>query len=165
MDFNWLDVVVVGILLVSTLISLMRGFIRELLSLGTWFAAGALSVVFAPRLAPLLTGIEVPSLRVAVSFILVFIPVLVVGWFVAFFARSVVNKAGISGADRVLGMVFGLGRGVVIVAVLVLIGDLTAFSRETIWLDSFMVSAFEGISRWMQSFFPDDLLTRAKALL
>lgn len=165
MDFNWLDVVVVGILVVSTLVSLLRGFIRELISLATWFAAGALGVTIAPKLAPFLTGIEVPSLRAAVAFILVFISVLMVGWFVAFFARSVVTKTGISGADRVLGMVFGLGRGVVIVAVLVLIGDLTTFSRDAVWLDSFMVSAFEGISRWMQSFFPNDLLNRAKALL
>lgn len=165
MDFNWLDLAVVGVLVVSTLISLMRGFVRELISLGTWIAAGMLAVAFTPQLASYLTGIDIPSVRTAVAFILIFIAVLMAGWLIAFLARGLVTKTGLSGADRVLGMVFGLGRGVVIVAILVLLGDLTAISQDPKWDDSFMIAAFAGISQWMQGYFPHELLNRAKALL
>src|SRR5690625_5741006 len=76
---NWADWVILGILLVSSLISIKRGFVKEALSLATWLVAFIVAMLFSDRLALLLINlIETPSIREMVAFAVLFASTLVV---------------------------------------------------------------------------------------
>lgn len=157
------DYVLIGIIAVSTLISLLRGFLREILSLVTWILAGAVALAFTPQLAGMLESmIEIPALRAVVAFVVLFVIVLILGAVVSFLIGQVVKKNGLSGADRVLGLLFGLARGLVIVIVLVFLIGLTPMSQDDWWRESAMVDALSRTTAWLEQFLPEELLQRAR---
>lgn len=140
---NWLDYVFIGIIGVSALISLMRGFVREVLSIVVWVAAFWVTLRFASSLAPYLDGyIDSPTLRLVIAFAGLFIGILVLGGLVNHLASKLVTSTGLGGTDRLLGMVFGGLRGVLIVGLLVLMAGLTSIPREHWWQDSVLASQF-----------------------
>ena len=115
-----IDWTILGILAVSTLISLMRGFVKEALSLLTWVAAILVVRLFATQFALLLAPyIQTDSLRLVAAWAILFIVTLMVGALVNRLVSELVKVTGLSGFDRVLGMVFGFVRGGIIVLILV----------------------------------------------
>ncbi|NOY66568.1 MAG: CvpA family protein [Gammaproteobacteria bacterium] len=155
---NWVDVAILIIISLSAVISLFRGFVREALSLATWILAFWVSIGFADKLDPLLKGlIDSPTVRLTVAFATLFIITLIVGALVNYLIGQLVQKTGLSGTDRALGILFGIGRGVVLVAVLVLLGGLPQLSRETWWQESMLITHFQNMAVWMRDFLPADV--------
>ena len=119
------DIVILVIIGISALLSLVRGFIKEALSLVTWIAAFWVSLAFTDRAADLLANwVSLPSARAALAFAGLFVAVLLLGGLVNYLIGQLVRKTGLGGTDRMLGMVFGVLRGVMVVAVLVLLAAL-----------------------------------------
>ena len=115
--FDWF---VVGILGCSSLLSLRRGFVKEALSLTTWIAAVLIARFFVEELAFLLKPyIENEFFRLGVSFLTLFVATLLVGGMLNYLVSEFVRITGLSGLDRLLGTVFGLARGCIIVLVVV----------------------------------------------
>ena len=115
---NWADWAIVIVLTLSSVISLTRGFIKEALSLVIWIVALVVANVFSNRLEFFLTNvISTPSLRSMAAFALIFIGVLLVGALLNFLIGLIVKATGLSGTDRLFGMLFGFARGVLIVLV------------------------------------------------
>ena len=115
---NWADWAIVIVLTLSSVISLTRGFIKEALSLVIWIVALVVANVFSNRLEVFLTNvISTPSLRSMAAFALIFIGVLLVGALINFLIGLIVKATGLSGTDRLFGMLFGFARGVLIVLV------------------------------------------------
>ncbi|NNE63122.1 MAG: CvpA family protein, partial [Gammaproteobacteria bacterium] len=113
---SWLDLVIIGIILISALISLVRGFVKESISLVSWILAGFIAFRYFSALAELLVSyIESPTVRTGIAFSVLFVCTLIVGAIVNFMASQMVSKTGLSGTDKTLGMVFGAARGVLIV--------------------------------------------------
>ena len=113
---NWADWAIVVVLSLSSVISLARGFIKEALSLVIWIVALVVANVFSSRLEVFLTDlIATPSLRSIAAFALVFIGVLLIGALLNFLIGLIVKATGLSGTDRLFGMLFGFARGVLIV--------------------------------------------------
>ncbi len=157
----WVDLVIVGIVLISTLISLFRGFVKESISLATWLLAGVIAVRYMDVMASLLeTSIESVTIRMAVAFAVLFIVTLIIGAIVNFIVSQMVNKTGLGGTDKVLGMVFGLARGVLIIVMLVLLAGLTPMPEETWWKESLLIEQFSSISVWIREFLPQDLASK-----
>lgn len=155
---NWVDFVILAVILVSTLISLVRGFVREAMSLVVWVAAFWVSITYADRLEPLFVEhISTPSLRLALAFFLLFLATLIVGGLVNYLIGKLVDKTGLSGTDRVLGMVFGAARGVAVVALLVLLGGLTALPQDPWWKESSLMPHFQMLAVWVRDFLPPDI--------
>ncbi|MCH8551363.1 MAG: CvpA family protein [Natronospirillum sp.] len=141
---DWIIVVVV---VLSALISLKRGFVKELLSLATWVAALVIAVIFSERLAGLMVGlIATESWRLAAAFALLFILTLIVGAMVNHLIGELVRMTGLSGLDRTLGIVFGLLRGVIIVIALLAIARL--FALDGTWQGSVLVPWLEPLVNW-----------------
>ncbi|HNL92935.1 MAG TPA: CvpA family protein, partial [Pseudomonadales bacterium] len=91
---DWAIVVVVGL---SILISLSRGFVREALSLLVWVAAFVVAFLFSAKLSPLLANaIDVPSLRYAAAFALLFVVTLIVGSLISYIVAQLVKMTGLS---------------------------------------------------------------------
>src|SRR5699024_7809596 len=127
---------------------LWRGFIREALSLVTWAAAFIVARLFSPHLdAYLIKTIEMPSLRMAVAFGLLFVIVLIVGAIVGKLIQLLVKATGLSGTDRVLGMVFGALRGALIVTVLVALFR-PMVEEDTWWQESRLAPHFVSLEGW-----------------
>ena len=139
----WVDFVIVGIIALSAVISLVRGFVREAVSLAGWIVAVWLSITYVDVVALYLQPyIAVPSLRMAAAFATVFIGVLVASGFVVFIIGFVIDKTDMSGTDRVLGVVFGLARGVAIVGVVVALAGLTPVPQDPWWRQSVSLPYF-----------------------
>lgn len=154
----WVDIVIPGIIVVSALLSLMRGFVREALSLVGWVAAFWIALTFADDLANLfLTGITVPSLRIIVAFTILFVITLVIMALINNLASQLIKKSGLKGTDRMIGMLFGLARGALVVSVLVLLAGFTTMTQDPWWNDSVMIGVFHEFAVWLQQIVAPDI--------
>ncbi len=157
-DMIWVDYAILGIIGLSALISLVRGFVRETVSLLIWVAAFVVAWTYFREMAAHLSGwIETPSLQLGVAFILLLLVVLILGGLVGFLIGQLVDKTGLSGTDRLLGMVFGAARGAVLVAILVLLAGLTPFPRDAWWAQSLLIPHFQDLAVWLLSLLPPEV--------
>jgi len=160
-SMSWVDYGILGLIGLSALISLWRGFVKEAFSLASWVAALWVALAFFDRLAGLLARwISVPSVRLGVAFAALFLVTLLLGALLGHLAGQLVQKTGLTGTDRVLGMVFGIGRGVIIIAGLVLLAGFTAMPRDPWWSDSYLLGHFQQLALWLRGFLPPDIVQR-----
>ena len=154
----WVDYGILAIVLISAFVSLLRGFVKEALSLTGWILAFWISLTFSGNLASVLKdSITSPTLRLIAAFAILFLLSLLVTAVVNFFASRLVKVTGLTGTDRMLGMVFGILRGMVLVAVLVLLAGLTTFPKEPWWRHSVLLPQFQTTALWLRGFLPKDL--------
>ena len=126
------DYVVVGIVAISALIGLARGFIREVLSLAIWIIAVTFAIGFSGDIAAALPKrLEGESLRFVTAFAVIFVGALVAGGIVQWVVKRLVETTGLSGTDRLLGLMFGGLRGAVVCLVTVV--ALRPFASEQPW--------------------------------
>jgi len=152
------DVVVIFVIFLSALFSLIRGFVKEAISLATWIIAIWLAATFAPKLAAALpNSIESEAVRQAIGFGVLFVLTLMVGAIVNTLINQVVKKTGLSGADRIFGVAFGVLRGGLIIIVFVVIGGMTPLPDYDWWQSSTLLQWFESVAIVIQEYIPDDL--------
>jgi membrane protein required for colicin V production len=155
---SWVDLIIVGIVIISALISLVRGFVKESISLASWVLAGFIALRYFAPLAELLEPyVESPTIRTGTSFAILFVCSLIIGAIVNFMASQLVTKTGLSGTDKSLGVVFGAARGLLIVVILVLLAGLTPMPSESWWQASTMIDYFSSMANWIKDIMPDDL--------
>ena len=152
------DIVVIFVIFLSALFSLLRGFVKEAISLATWIIAIWLAATFAPQLADALpSNIESEAARQAIGFGVLFVLTLMVGALVNMLVSQVVKKTGLSGADRIFGVAFGILRGGLIIVVFVVIGGMTALPEMDWWQSSTLLQWFESTAIVIQEYIPEDL--------
>lgn len=141
---NWADWIIVLVLVVSSGISLKRGFIKEALSLLVWGAAFVVATWFSPELAPHLESYaETPSAQQMAAFATLFIVSLVLGSVINYLLSSLVKVAGLSNADRALGVLFGAARGALIVlAVVLYVPLILPIDQDNWWQESTLIPHF-----------------------
>ena len=141
---NWADWTILAIVAISTLIGLSRGFVRETLSLLTWVAAFVIAMMFRDQLAPLLSNlVDTPSLQAIAAFAILFLFTLLAGAGLNMTLSAFVEATGLSGTDRVLGMVFGLLRGgIIVIALLILAPALVPVEEDAWWRESSLIPHF-----------------------
>ena len=150
-----IDWVILAVVVVSALISLKRGFVKEALSLASWFAAFLVARFFSANLATLLVGqIETNSLRWIVAFVILFAGTLVVCALLNYLLSEVVRMTGLSGTDRVFGMVFGLARGLLILVAIVFLAQFTPVAQDQWWQDSLFIPHLETVADWARKTLP-----------
>lgn len=155
---NAVDILIIAIILISVIISLFRGFVRESLSLATWILAFWLALVFSGRFADVLPEIiHTPLVRISIAFGVLFIVTLILGAFFNNLATQLIKRTGLSGTDRALGVLFGLGRGVLLVVLLVLLAGLTELPRENWWHHSYLLEHFQRFAIWLRAYLPHRL--------
>ncbi len=146
----WVDWVILAIIGLSALISLMRGFVREALSLAGWIAAFLLAKAFYEPVAEMLAAhIETNSIRLGVAWVGIFVITLFAAGVVNYLFGKMIDKAGLSGTDRFLGMGFGALRGVLITALIVLaLKQFTPVAKDEWWGQSELIPHMEYVAEW-----------------
>ncbi len=153
----WIDLVIIAVIALSALISLIRGFVKESISLVTWIIAGLLALRYYSPMADLLEPfINSANLRNWVGGGILFVATLVVGAIVNFIVSQLVSKTGLSGTDKALGVVFGAARGVLIITMIVLLASLTPMPEASWWQDSAMIGFFQQLAEWVKDIIPAD---------
>lgn len=155
---NWADYLIIILIALSVLMGLWRGLLREVISLATWIAAFAIAFLFAEDGAAYLTPyLDAPSLRMAAAFAGLFLATLLLGSLIGIVATQLVDYSGLTGTDRILGMVFGLGRGALVISVLVLVAGLTPLPQDPWWRHSQLLPHFQGTALWLRNLLPPEL--------
>jgi len=155
---TWVDIAIVGIILISGLISLWRGLVRELLSLLAWITATWLALTYNQEIARFFVPyIETPSIRLAAAFVVIFLASLLGISVINFLIVKLVTSTGLSGTDRMLGIFFGIARGIAIVTILVLLAGLTPVPEDPWWRESRMLGHFQNAALWLRNFLPEDM--------
>lgn len=152
---NWADWVLVLIFVVSSLISVKRGFVKEAISLAIWALAFFVAVSFHERLAVVLADlIPSPSARYMVAYGLLFALTLIVGSMVNYLIGELVHMTGLSGTDRLFGMVFGMARALIVVMVLLIFAPmLVPVDQERWWNESLLIPQFSLMEQWCKDSF------------
>lgn len=146
---NWADWAIVAIITSSCLVSIIRGFIKEVMSLAIWIAAAIIAIVFHDNLAVVLEGaIATVSLRYLGAWLMLFVAVLLAGWIVNYLLGKLVEATGLSGTDRLLGTLFGLLRGAIIVIVLLIFAQQLPVNQDDWWRESALIPHFVRFEGW-----------------
>ncbi|OCG04746.1 CvpA family protein [Gilliamella apicola] len=146
---NWVDFTIIGVIVFSALISIVRGFVREALSLVSWVLAFVIASRFYIYITEYLTYFDSDLVRNAVAIAILFIATLLVCSVVSYVIGELIQRTGLSGTDRVLGICFGVLRGILIVAaVLFFVDTFTPLSQSPYWAQSQLIPHFHFIIRW-----------------
>lgn len=131
---TWLDWAVFIVLGASTLLAAIRGLVREVASFAIWICAIALGWQLAPLIVDALPSV-IPSdqLRFSVGFVGVIIVVTLVGRLVASALQALIDAAGVRPIDRLMGMLFGLLRGCLIILIVGMLAMMTAIAQQAFW--------------------------------
>lgn len=151
-----IDFILLFIILISLLISVFRGFVKEAISLGTWFAAAYIAFTFSSKLAALLpVSISQPSLRLGIAFAVLFLVTMMIGAAVKFLLGRFIDRTGLSSTDRAVGALFGLLRGGLIICIIIIIAELTPITQDSWWQSSVLIPHFAKIVAWLDPFLPN----------
>lgn len=138
-DFTIIDGVVAAIIVISALLAYSRGFVREAMAIAGWIGATILAFIFADQVKPLIKQIPVLGdfigdsceLSVIAAFAAVFaVALVVVSIFTPLFS-SIVQRSALGGLDQAFGFLFGVARGILLVAVAFFVYD-TVLSTQDI---------------------------------
>jgi len=155
------DIAVAAILVVSLLLGLWRGFIHEVLSLLGWPIAFMLSNMYAVSIAQLIPLAQ-EMLRLMVVYVLVFVTVLVVWGVLVTLLTKLLKAIGSGWSDRLLGGLFGVVRGALIVLVLVWLAGMTAIPEQLFWREAQMSKVAEDFALLTKSWLPDNIAQQVR---
>lgn len=151
---NGADYLIIGVLAFSALLGLLRGFLREAIGVIAWLGGLWLAWRYAPVIEPLLGGaLEDPPVSTWTARAIIVIAVLMLGWLIAGVLSYVLRDSSLSiMVDRLLGFLFGLVRGAVVIAAVVMLAQFVQLNDMTWWKKSKLLPFTSEYSGWIQSF-------------
>ena len=159
------DYIILAIVVISAIMGLVRGLLREAIAVITWFLGIVLAWMFADSLAAHLGGVlENSPMRIWAARVVIFVGVLLVGGAVSVIVGHYVRVSMFSGLDKFLGFVFGIIRGVVIVGAFTIAIQTLRMDEDPRWKSSRLLPYAEGVADALRGIVGDKLerLERSK---
>ena len=152
------DYAVLTVISVSVFLSVMRGFVREVMALAGWIGAFLAAVMLTGTVSDWIApSIADERLRALTAFAGVFFATLLAAGMLALAFSRLVKKAGLGLEDRVLGGVFGLARGLLIVVLLVLVAGVTKLPKQPAWNNALLSPPLEALAGEIRPWLPRGL--------
>ncbi len=156
MSWHWLDYVIIGVIGLSVLTGLFRGFIKELIALCVWILAIWLAYHYSSALDPwLMHYVQDKTARTVVAFVGILLATIIVGGLFNALLSFILRRSGLSGTDRILGMCFGFVRGVFIVALIMAVAKMTSIPEKEYTNQSRLYATFEPLVSWLYGYMPE----------
>ena len=153
------DYLVIFVLACSIIISTLRGLMKEILSLLSWVVSFVVANAYGEKLAVLLPDMfPGRTTRLIVAFIALFIGARLLMMLLSMAVDALIKASGLTVADRGLGGLFGLGRGLVIVLAVVLLCGMTAIPQQPFWKHALLSPLAEAAARTVKPYLPGDLV-------
>lgn len=148
------DYIIVGVVAVSVILGVVRGFVREAVALLSWLIGIWVAWRFSGFLHPYLGGaLESPEQKAWAARVIILVLVLLAGALIGAILGWVTNTAaGLSILDRVLGFVFGLTRGALLVGVGVMVGHALELHGESWWKRATLMPYAEYVGDWLEDY-------------
>lgn len=141
------DYIILAIVIVSAVMGLVRGLLREAIAVITWFLAIVLAWSFGPSLEPHLGGILVGSpLRIWAARAIIFVGILLLGGAISVIISHYVRVSMFAGMDKFLGFVFGIMRGIVIVGAFTIAVQALRMDEDASWKRSKLMPYAIGVA-------------------
>ncbi|MDR0934348.1 MAG: CvpA family protein [Burkholderiaceae bacterium] len=161
--FTAFDYTLLFVLGCSVIIGIMRGFLREAISLASWVVAFVVASRYGGTLAPMLpSALSGETLRLIVAFVALFIGAKIIMMLLAKIVDALVSAGGLSGLNRVLGCIFGLARGILISLVVVLLCGMTSIPQQPFWKNARFSPLAERAALMTLPFIPGSLARNIK---
>ena len=155
---TWLDYTVITIALLSALLGWWRGLVYEVLSLLGWVAAILVTRLFAPSAVPYMPAVlGTEAVRIVAAYAALFIGTLIIGGIMAWSLSKLVKFVGLGWIDGLLGVLFGMVRGVLIVLALVLAAGMTGLPKEPSWRNAWLSKPLEKVALATRAWLPDNV--------
>lgn len=160
---NGFDLAILGVVLVFAVIGIVRGFIKEVLSLTSWILSFWVAFTFAERASLLFESyIDAPLLRLVAAFAALFVCSLLLLTIISFLLHKLLAVSGIKGTDRALGGLFGALKGLVLVAALMLFAQETVLPQEEWWRSSALAGHFQPLVLVIRDLLPIEVTSDAQ---
>jgi len=152
------DIAILLIVALPAIAGVIYGFLNIIFSLLAWALALGISIKFSPSFTPLLeASVNTPVLRTILAFVGLFVISLVILTGIGFLIVKLLGRTGLTAADRMLGLFFGIALGGIIVEVIVFLGGFTALPQEPWWGDSRVIQPFERVAVWSGQYLPENI--------
>jgi membrane protein required for colicin V production len=141
----------------------MRGAVKEVISIIGWVAAFYVAKTYAGQLLPLLPeDIPTAQLKILAAFLILFLAVILLASFLSIALSSLLSKVGLGWLNRLVGAIFGLARGMVIVCVMVMLAGMTALPKDERWSNAMFSAPLEALVTAMLPWVPSHIAQHVK---
>lgn len=158
MAWHWLDYSIVVLVGLSVITGLLRGFVKEIIALGVWivaiWAASNYSQMVDPWVQPY---IQDKMARGITSFMAILLATLVIGSVFNVILSLILRRSGLSGPDRLLGTGFGFMRGIFMVALVMVVVQMTSLPYQQYKNQSKLYAQFDPLVHWLSGYMPNIL--------
>jgi len=157
-----IDILIAVAILVSVVVGILRGFVKEAISIAALLVAIWAALYFGPEAGDIAENwFKSEELQMWFGRVLVFLVILSLGGLLGWGISKLVRLSVLSGMDRLLGAVFGVARGILLVAVAIIGAQFAGFDNDNWWLQSKLLPHFEVVADWIKIMAPEglDLIT------
>ena len=157
------DYIVLSIISLSVILSVMRGVVREVLAIVGLVAAFYVGVSYTNQLLPMMP-VDIPNeaLRVLAAFLVLFLATLLLATLLGIALSAIFKKAGLGWLNRLLGALFGVARGLLIVCVIVFLAGLTDIPKDPRWRNAMFSAPIEALVVNLLPWVPESIAKQVK---
>lgn len=157
------DYLALGVIGISLLFGLWRGVVGEIIALVAWGVGIFAAVEFGAQLGhQLFASVKDPAIQALAGCVTIFVAVLVAMALLRLMVNQMIKALGLSVSDRILGMIFGLARGLLVCMVLVALGGMTSAPQQSWWQQATLAKPLETAVLVAKQWLPDDLAKRIR---
>jgi membrane protein required for colicin V production len=150
-----IDIIITVAIVVSIVVGFLRGFVKEAISIAALLIAIWAALYFGPAVGNVSDSwLSSEELQKWFGRILVFAVILSIGGLLGWGISKLVRLSVLSGMDRLMGSLFGAGRGVVLIALFIIGGQFAGFNNDGWWLNSRLIPHFEIAADWIKVMAP-----------